>query len=89
MMSSSFLNSPKYILVGKMLRVMNDDNKSRGSYLTAQRFFSFSFYFTLINPHSHKKTILIFHHDSNKSEIPLKVVTKKHIEERKMCACEH
>lgn len=77
-----------------MLRVMNDDNKSRGSYLTAQRFFSFLILFLFDkSPKNHKKTILIFHHDSNKSEIPSKIVTQKQRQstqnERKICACEH
>jgi hypothetical protein len=62
---------------------MNDDNKSRGLYLTAQRFFRSRSTCVLINPqNSIKETIFIFHHDSNenpKSPSRLLQTKKRHI----------
>lgn len=57
--------------------VMNDDNKSRGSYLTAKRFFFRLSFYLCLDKSSKKKTIFSLHHDSNKSEIPLKIAANQ------------
>lgn len=45
-------------LMGKLLRVMNDDNKSRGRIWQLKDFFPFSFYFCLINPPGKKEATI-------------------------------